>query len=256
MFQRYVALGDSQTEGLNDGDETRGYRGWADRLAERLAELNPELRYANLAVRGRLTAQVREQQLAPALAMKPDLATLVVGMNDLMRPRFDARSVAADVEAMFAALVAGGACVATATFPDIAKISPAARRLAPRVIELNARVEAAAVSQGVVLFKTFAFPVTTDPRLWSADRIHASPEGHARIARGMAEALCLPGADGTWATPLPAMAHAGFAARASAELRWLRAFALPWMARRVHGRSSGDGCVPKRPTLQRVLLDA
>jgi lysophospholipase L1-like esterase len=67
VFERYVALGDSQTEGLNDGDETRGYRGWADRLAERLAELNPDLRYANLAVRGRLTAQVREQQLAPAL---------------------------------------------------------------------------------------------------------------------------------------------------------------------------------------------
>jgi hypothetical protein len=52
------------------------------------------------------------------------------------------------------------------------------------------------------------------------------------------------------------MAHAGFAARAAAELRWLRAFVLPWMVRRVRGRTSGDARVPKRPALQRVLLDA
>lgn len=53
-YHRYVAIGDSQTEGVGDGDDRVGLRGWADRLAERLAAANPGLEYANLAVRGRM----------------------------------------------------------------------------------------------------------------------------------------------------------------------------------------------------------
>ncbi|MGW3402537.1 SGNH/GDSL hydrolase family protein, partial [Streptomyces zhihengii] len=114
-YLRYVALGDSQTEGLGDGDDTVGLRGWADRLAERLAEQNPGVRYANLAVRGRLAGQVRAEQLEPALALRPDLATVVAGVNDLLRPAFDADEVAGHLEAMFAALTGAGARVATLT---------------------------------------------------------------------------------------------------------------------------------------------
>ncbi|MFC7641632.1 SGNH/GDSL hydrolase family protein [Streptosporangium lutulentum] len=94
-FTRYVALGDSQTEGLGDGDDIRGYRGWADRLAEHLAEADPDLLYANLAVRGRLAAQVHAEQLGPALRLRPDLVTVMAGMNDLVRPGFDATEIAA-----------------------------------------------------------------------------------------------------------------------------------------------------------------
>ena len=75
-YARYVAIGDSQTEGLLDGDEISGYRGWADRLAGQLAAASPGLLYANLAVRGRLAAQVRDAQLGPALELRPDLATV------------------------------------------------------------------------------------------------------------------------------------------------------------------------------------
>ncbi|MEV0204919.1 SGNH/GDSL hydrolase family protein [Streptomyces sp. NPDC050788] len=131
-YLRYVALGDSQTEGLGDGDEVRGLRGWADRLAELIARDNPDLRYANLAVRGLLAGQVRARQLAPALALRPDLATVVAGVNDVLRRRFDADEVAGHLEAMFAALTAQGARVATLTFPDIGRIAPLARPLAPR----------------------------------------------------------------------------------------------------------------------------
>src|SRR3954453_1015607 len=128
-YLRYVALGDSQTEGLGDGDDIVGLRGWADRLAEHLAQHSPELRYANLAVRGRLAGQVHAEQLAPALALHPDLATVVAGVNDLMRPRFDADEGAGHLEAMFAALTAQGAHVATLTFPDMTRIIPLARPL-------------------------------------------------------------------------------------------------------------------------------
>ncbi len=117
-FSRYVALGDSQTEGVGDGDDVTGLRGWADRLAEHMARHHSGLLYANLAVRGRLAGQVHAEQLAPALALRPDLATVVAGVNDLLRPRFDADEVAGHLEAMFAALTARGTRVATLTFPD------------------------------------------------------------------------------------------------------------------------------------------
>ncbi|MEO6887057.1 MAG: SGNH/GDSL hydrolase family protein [Jatrophihabitantaceae bacterium] len=249
MFSRYVALGDSQTEGMNDGDETSGYRGFADRLAANLARLNPELQYANLAVRGRLVREIRTEQLGPALAMAPDLVTVVGGMNDLMRPRFDAAVVTEELERMFAELTAAGVRVATVTFPDIGKIAPMVRRLAPRVVELNARIRAAAGRHGVAVLDAEPYPVTTDPRLWSTDRIHATPLGHARIAAGLAHALQLPGADATWADPLPALIRARRLEVVRAEWNWTRAFVLPWLGRRLRGQSSGDGRTAKFPTL-------
>ena len=84
-YRRYVALGDSSTEGLDDLDGAGQYRGWADRLAEHIAHAHPGLEYANLAVRGRSAGEIAATQLAPALAMRPDLATVVAGMNDLLR---------------------------------------------------------------------------------------------------------------------------------------------------------------------------
>ncbi|MEY7978679.1 SGNH/GDSL hydrolase family protein, partial [Streptomyces pilosus] len=176
-YLRYVALGDSQTEGLGDGDDITGVRGFADRLAEHLARHEPSLQYANLAVRGRLAGQIHAEQLTPALALRPDLATVVAGVNDLLRPRFDADEVAAHLEAMFAALTAQGAHVATITIPDPARISPLARPLVPRVTALNERIREAARRHGVTVAETALHPVAGDARLWSSDRLHAGPLG-------------------------------------------------------------------------------
>ncbi|MFB6805680.1 SGNH/GDSL hydrolase family protein [Streptomyces sp. NPDC056387] len=246
-YLRYVALGDSQTEGLGDGDDTTGLRGLADRLAEQLALHSPGLRYANLAVRGRLAGQVRAEQLGRALALRPDLATVVAGVNDVLRPRFDADEVAGHLEAMFAALTGQGARVATLTFPDLARITPLARPLSPRVSALNDRIRAAAGRHGVVLVETGHHPVVTDPRLWSADRLHASALGHQRIAASLAHALGLPGSDDSWSHPLPPDPAA--APTVAADLRWAAAFLGPWLGRRLRGRSSGDFRTAKRPDL-------
>ncbi|MCJ1676518.1 SGNH/GDSL hydrolase family protein [Streptomyces sp. APSN-46.1] len=248
---RYVALGDSQTEGVGDGDDTAGLRGYADRLAESLARHSPGVRYANLAVRGRLAGQVRTEQLAPALALRPDLATVVAGVNDLLRPRFDADGVAGHLEAMFAALTAQGARVATVTFPDVARITPIARPLSSRVTALNHRILRAADRHGVAVAETSGHPVVTDPRLWAADRLHAGPLGHERIAAALAHTLGLPGSDDSWTRPLPgppAAVLAGWRGVAG-EVRWVASFAGPWVGRRLRGRSSGDGRAAKRPQL-------
>jgi len=248
-YLRYVAIGDSQTEGLNDGDEVTGYRGWADRLAERLAEGEPGFRYANLAVRGRRAAQIRAEQLPVALSLEPDLVTVMAGMNDLVRPGFDAPAVTAELEAMLAACAATGARVVTFTFPDIGRIAPLVRHLRPRVLDFNERVRQAARRHDAVLVDGFSHPVISDSRLWSLDRIHAAPLGHERIAAAVAHALEVPGSDESWTEPLPSPAPLPSWHRARVELSWAAAFLGPWLLRRVRGRSSGDGRAAKRPRL-------
>ncbi|MGW6539832.1 SGNH/GDSL hydrolase family protein [Streptomyces sp. NPDC055051] len=248
-YQRYVALGDSQTEGVGDGDDRTGLRGWADRLAEHLARVDPGVRYANLAVRGRLARAVREEQLPAALALRPDLATVVAGVNDLLRPGFDADETAGHLEAAFAALTAQGARVATVTFPDVGRITPLARPLAPRVHALNDRIREAARRHGVTVAETAHHDVVTDARLWSADRLHASPLGHARIAAAVAEALALPGSDDAWTRPLPPRPVPTGLRAAAGEVVWAGSFLGPWIGRRLRGRSSGDGRAAKRPDL-------
>lgn len=251
MYARYVALGDSQTEGLNDGDELTGYRGWADRLAERMAAVNPSVQYANLAIRGKLAGQVRYEQLDAALSLRPDVATVVAGLNDVLRPRVDMAEVVADLDATFAALVGIGATVATLTFPDPGKVAPAAKRLLPRVLTLNEGIRSSAARHGVLVAETYDVEVCADPRIWSPDRIHASPLGHDRISHLMGHALGL--ADDSWRLPLPPVPARTRRQRARAEYDFYRAFALPWIGRRIRGVSSGDGRSPKRPELLPVL---
>jgi lysophospholipase L1-like esterase len=255
-YSRYGALGDTSTEGLDDPDGEGGFRGWANRLAEQVAAAEGSLLYANLGVRGRRTRQVLDQQLGPALEMRPDLATVFCGTNDVVASRFDADAVAADMQRMLRALVAQGATALTFTLPDLTPVMPSARRIAPRVLALNDRLRAAAAASGAILVDFAAHSVASDPRLWSDDRLHANSAGHARIAAGLAHALDLPGSDGSWVEPLPAAPSCGRRERLAAELRWARRHLLPWLWRHARGRSSGDGRACKRPRLTPLRFDA
>lgn len=247
-YSRYVAIGDSQTEGLNDPDGRGGYRGWADRFATLVAETSPHLQYANLAIRGKLLGAIHGEQLEPALALRPDLLTVMGGLNDLIRPSVDVDTLAAHLDAMLAAGHAAGATVLTNTFPDPSAVAPLFRRLAPRVAAYNERIRAVAADHGALLVDFAARGAGTDLRIWSPDRIHANPLGHRLIAAGFADTLGLPGLAG-WADPLPTAARVGAVRRAAGELRWLGRDVAPWALRRVRGRSSADGRTPKRPRL-------
>ncbi|MEX2180684.1 MAG: SGNH/GDSL hydrolase family protein [Gemmatimonadaceae bacterium] len=253
-YQRYVAIGDSSTEGLDDPAGDGRFRGWADRLATHVARAQGGLLYANLAVRGRRTREILEQQLEPALAMRPDLATLFSGTNDVIRSGFDPGRVAADIEVMQRALRGAGATVLTFTLPDLADVIPLAARARARVEALNAALRDVSARTGVTLVDLAKHPVARDGRLWSDDRLHANSEGHTRIAAALAHALGLPGFDGAWAAPLPERARPSVGDRAAAELRWVRRYLLPWVWRHARGRSSGDGISAKRPQLTPVQL--
>lgn len=275
-WRRYVALGDSFTEGLVDAVGAAptapttpttpvGYRGWADLLAlgldgrqQQAARARgreaPPLEYANLAVRGRLQRQVLDEQLPAALAMEPDLVSLSAGGNDLIRPSADVAAIAARTDAATARLRAAGADVLLVTGFDPA-VAPLLRMTRGRVADHNQRLWATAVRHGARVVDLWSFAPLQDARVWGEDRLHLATEGHERVAR-LALATLLdelpdgvdPGPLPAWAQPLPPEpAGHGAAAAARADARWARHHLAPWVGRRLTGRSSGDGRSPKRP---------
>jgi len=248
-FERYVAIGDSSTEGLDDPDGRGGYRGWANRLAETIAATQGPLLYANLAVRGRSTRRILEEQLDRAVAMRPDLVTLFSGTNDVVRPRFDVRAFATDVATMHSALIGGGATLLTFTLPDLAPVLPLARPIAPRIRVMNDAVRRVAAASGAILVDLARHAMASDARIWSPDRLHANAEGHRRIAAALAHALGIPGTDDSWAQPMAPTPQRSRRQRVLAEVQWGRRFFAPWVWRHLRGRSSGDGRQPKRPEL-------
>jgi lysophospholipase L1-like esterase len=254
-YHRYVALGDSSTEGLEDPVPNGPYRGWADRFAQHVARAqDAPLLYANLAVRGRETRQLVEEQLGPALAMRPDLATVFSGTNDVIRKSFDLDAVIADLRTLHVALRGQGATVLTITMPDLGEVVPFAKRLSSRLQAFNAAVRELCAETGTLLLDVAQHPLACDRRLWHEDRLHANAEGHRRIGEGLAHVLGLPGFDEAWTRPLPPHAPATTLHRALDEVRWVAIYLAPWMLRRLRGRSSGDGITPKRPNLCPVDL--
>ena len=246
QYHRYVAIGDSSTEGLDDPDGKGGYRGWADRLAARIAEQQGSLLYANLGVRGLHTRQIRERQLEPALAMRPDLSTLFTGTNDAVSRRFDPSAVETDLAFMQRALISQGATVVSFTLPDLAGVIPLGRWLTPRVHLLNEAIRRACRDSAAVLVDFAAHPVASDIRLWSDDRFHANALGHTLIAHALAHAIGVPGADDSWLRPFGVDADPG---ASMGTMSWLVRHLLPWAWRHARGRSSGDGRSAKRPRL-------
>jgi lysophospholipase L1-like esterase len=254
VYERYVAIGDSSTEGLQDIDGQGKLRGWSFRLAERIARNQGRLLYANLAVRGATTRQIVHHQLARAVAMRPDLATVFSGTNDVLASRFDVREFSGDVSTLQRSLRAAGATVLTFTLPDLTPLMPLARALAPRIHAMNDAVRQACVETGTRLIDFAELPLATDARLWDEDRIHANPAGHARIAEALAQALDLPGTNDDWRQPLPPLATPSAVAVTSRELRWWARHLLPSMIRamfRVVLLPRDPGAFAgRRPTLQ------
>jgi lysophospholipase L1-like esterase len=252
-YSRFVAIGDSQTEGMCDGDDITGYRGWADRLAERLSLDNPGFLYANLAVRGRKTRQVRDHQLSPALAMQPDLIAAPLGMNDVLAST-GLDEVRDDLDFIYRELARASATVMVSTFPNLARTVPVARRIESRLLAVNAMMREFAEIYDFVLVDLCSARVLLDPRAWSPDRLHASPFGHQRFAAGAAFALNLPDSDPNWGAPLPPRPELTLIQTVRSEAQWARAFFVPWLIRRARGVSLGDGMSPKRPELTPVVI--
>ncbi|GAB2605559.1 SGNH/GDSL hydrolase family protein [Streptomyces capparidis] len=248
-FTSYVALGDSFTEGMSDALPDGSYRGWADLLAARLAERSPGFRYANLAVRGKLIGQILDEQVAPAAAMKADLVSLVGGANDVLRPKCDVGLVCARYEEAAERLAPTARKLLLVRPVDPRGRMRGGTRLMPRVERLLATIEETARRHDAAVLDLFSVRTLDDPRMWADDRLHFSTEGHRRVAEGAWQALGLP-ATFDWTEPLPPAAPVPWTERCRADLRWARIHLGPWVGRRLTGRSSGDGRLPKRAELE------
>jgi lysophospholipase L1-like esterase len=257
LWRRYVAIGDSFTEGMSDPDPRRpgAYRGWADRLAEHLAaDAEADgggFAYANLAVRGRLLEDIVTRQLDDALALSPDLVSIVGGGNDILRPRADVDSLAARLERAVAAVRATGADVLMAT-PTDPRGAPLVQLTRRRVAVYIAHIHAIARRHDAVVVNQWGLRALSDWRMWAEDRIHMTPEGHRRVALAAYAALHRLPEDDDWAAPLPPQVPVGRLGRVRTDLEWAREHLVPWATRRLHGRSSGDVVTAKRPRLAPV----
>jgi lysophospholipase L1-like esterase len=249
-YSRYVAIGDSQTEGLWDGNDAVGFLGFADRLAALIDALYPGLQYANLAIRGKLVADVLTEQLPQALAMRPDLITVCVGMNDVIQPGRSFGRALVDLEYVYAALADSGATVVTTTFPNVAQFLPLGRLVGARLARINDAIRTAAERYGFRLVDLYNAPSMRDLDTWDVDRVHASTKGHILFAEAAAEALDLPGSSHDWAESSGSPTRLPLKSRTYGQLRWAHEKFMPWVWRRLRGMSSADGRVPKRPNLE------
>ncbi len=267
-WRRYVAVGDSFTEGLWDvpdqeppaktgfTDPTLVCRGWADLLAEGLARRSggAEVQYANLAIRGRLLGPILEEQVPAALELGPDLVSVIGGGNDLLRPAADPDALAAAVEETVARLRAAGVDVLLSTGIDT-KDSPVIRRTRGRTAVLNAHLWTIARRHGAFVLDIWGMRSLQDWRMWAPDRIHLTTEGHRRVAEAALVALGLEPDDPAWDDPMVPLPTPPLAERVRGDVDWLQNHAYPWATRRLHRRSSGDERLPKYAELITVQPD-
>ncbi|WP_436495862.1 SGNH/GDSL hydrolase family protein [Actinokineospora sp. HUAS TT18] len=232
-WTRYVALGDSLTEGVGDFDAEGRPRGWADRFAEEIARRQGGLHYANLAVRGLTTVDVLDVQVPAAIELEPDLVSAVVGMNDLVRPKVSLRAVLRRHDEILDRLAATGATVLTATLPDpgvVIPLPPVVRsRFAARLVRFNDHVRGSARRRGVHCLD-LARLAGSDTDAWSDDRLHPSPYGHQVVADEFLALLT--GARSDRPEPRPS-APPQVLTGAKPMLRWVVRSAAPWLARHV-----------------------
>jgi lysophospholipase L1-like esterase len=254
-FQRYVALGDSFTEGVGDPDPSRpnGVRGWADRVAEVLARdaasSGGSFGYANLAIRGRKLLAILDEQIEPAVALEPDLLTIYAGANDILRPKVDLDDLVGRYDEALGRLAATGArlVVFTAFDPGGSAIY---RPLRGRFALYNELVRTSARTHGATVVDFWTMREYRDWRYWDEDRMHLGPAGHQRMAIEVLDTLGVPHD----LEPLPLVDRPPLsrAEQRRKNIAWVRGAALPWVHRRLTGRSSGDGLDPKRATLQPI----
>jgi lysophospholipase L1-like esterase len=245
-YTSLVALGDSFTEGMSDRMPDGSYRGWADLLASRLAARTPGFRYANLAVRGKLIAQIVDEQVDIAAQMRADVVTLVGGLNDTLRPKCDIDEVCERLEDAVTRLAPS--CKQLVLMRSPTRRGPMATRFLPRMHQLFAHLDGLAAQHGAVVVDLFGGGALSDPRLWSDDRLHLNSEGHRRVAEAVWQALGH-GPEDDWTVPLPTAPPPSWYVRRAGDLRFAREHLVPWIGRRLTGRSSGDGLPPKRAEL-------
>lgn len=255
-WRSYVALGDSLTEGLMDLDTAGRPVGWADRLAQHLADRAGEpVRYANLAIRGRLLRPILAEQVEPALALAPDLVSLWGGGNDMLRPDADPDAMAAAVEEAVVRFRAAGTDVLLGLGVD-ARDSPVIKLTRNRTAIYNIHIVGIARRHGAHVLDAWNMRSLRDWRMWHEDRLHLNALGHERTAQAALVGLGLAPDRPDWDEPLPSLPPMNRRERLDWNVVWAREHLSPWMMRRVRRTSSGAGRSAKQASYRDVAPSA
>ncbi len=270
MLQSFVALGDSFTEGVGDPRPDGTMRGWADLVAEQLAMASSSgaagnsarqcdqeqmrapvsaFHYANLAIRGKLLGQIVDDQLDLALSMAPDLLTFAAGGNDILRPGVDLTGLMRLCDQVVARLVEHDITVVLFTGADPSDHLPMKRVIRSHGDRFCDGIRQIAQRRGAVLVDLWNETALRDLRYWDQDRLHLNSFGHrqvaARLLRELGVQFPLPWLEQP--APLPIPEHPILA-----QAEYYRGHVLPWVQRRLTGKSSGDDMEAKRPLLTPV----
>ena len=249
-FQSYVAIGDSLSEGLGDSGFSVDRRqcGWTDRLAGLLSmqakSQGAQFKYANLAIRGSKMATILGDQLDEALALKPDLVTIMAGANDFMSSPEKLAKMDQQFRLSLARLTGAGIQVLVAN-----TISPTHLRvfkpLTKKSLVVTHMIEKAAADFGVPVLDVHRIEHLQDLNYWAKDMVHFSQHGHIKVANKAAAQLQLD-------YRLTEVAHDELEdiSRSVIEtLTWITRDVIPFFKRRITGVSSGRGITAKYPSL-------
>lgn len=240
---RYVAIGDSFTEGVGDEQPDGSVRGWADLVAQGLADVTGQpVQYANLAIRGRLLAPIIAQQLEPALALGPTLISFNGGGNDMLRPGTDIPWVVTESQKALTRILEAGVepLLVAGANPTIG--IPRGERVKLKGDALTVAATDMVEHLGIRMCDNWSDPILARREYWSLDRLHLAPVGHHRVASNVLRALGYAHPE-DWlidSDPLPVPSRRD-------QVRYTREHVLPWIGRRLTGRSSGDGRTAKYP---------
>ena len=223
-------------------------------MAEELSANQPDFAYANLAVRGLLLQQILDQQLAPALALKPDLVTLSAGGNDIVFRRSDPDRLAEKIDDGVDQLTRSGATVVLFAGPDWGA-TPVFSQIRGKVAIFNENLHTVAARHDAVMVDLWFLRELTNPGMWDPDRLHFSPLGHHTIAAAVLNALGVPHTL-VPLQPKPLPPRSWRQARAE-DLIWAREYLVPWVLRQLQAAPrKTDADTPNGPSRARSLASA
>ena len=236
------------TEGMSDELTDGNYRGWADRVADELAKSNSDFTYMNLAIRGKLLKQVVDYQIPEAIKYIDGKQTLVsfhAGANDVLRPNYQADLSLPQYEEGIRLLTNAGATVIIFTVID--KVEGKGKTAAlwhQRFSNFNENVRKVAAKYPVILFEAKNAEFLNDRRFLAFDRLHMNSEGHRRLANAVLQGLGYE-FDPNWKVAPAVAKKKNKVIRVATNIVWVATFLIPWIWRRIRGKSSGDGRIAK-----------
>lgn len=248
---RYVALGDSFTEGVGDASRhlPNGVRGWADRVAEALARDTPGWEYANLAIRSKRLRHIIAEQIEPALAMEPTLITLYAGGNDVMDVGTSITSILDQYEFLVSRLTESEATILLFTGYDV-EVSPLLAPLRRKNHAYNLGIKAIAAKYGATVVDYAALQAYANPRMWCSDRLHMSKRGHKYLAAHVLEVLQV-----SHGIVLKEKSHPPkltWKQRGHGHYLWVAQWVVPLIGRKIRRTTLGDALTPRWPEPLRV----